>query len=62
MTAVRTNPAAATPLRGSFFIYYLIILCKKACDDLLFGFLFFLRALPETKGKSLETLEKDLIK
>lgn len=38
---------------GTFWIYSAIC---------LIGFVFFLRTLPETKGKSLETLEKDLIK
>ncbi len=38
---------------GTFWIYSVI------CGV---GYLFFLRALPETKGKSLETLEKELIK
>lgn len=38
---------------GTFWIYSAICLV---------GFVFFRRALPETKGKSLETLEKDLIK
>ena len=37
---------------GTFWIYALVCLC---------GFLFFLRRLPETKGKSLEQLEKELI-
>ncbi len=37
---------------GTFWIYSVI--CAA-------GFIFFLRALPETKGKSLETLEKELI-
>ena len=36
---------------GAFWIYSVICLC---------GFLFFLRRLPETKGKSLEELEKSL--
>ena len=38
---------------GTFWIYAAI--CAV-------GYLFFFRALPETKGKSLEALEKDLIK
>lgn len=38
---------------GTFWIYSAIC---------VIGFIFFLRTLPETKGKSLETLEKDLIK
>lgn len=38
---------------GTFWIYSAIC---------VIGFVFFLRSLPETKGKSLETLEKDLIK
>ena len=38
---------------GTFWIYSAICLV---------GFVFFCRSLPETKGKSLETLEKDLIK
>ena len=38
---------------GTFWIYSVI------CAG---GYLFFFRALPETKGKSLEALEKDLIK
>lgn len=38
---------------GTFWIYALI------CGV---GYLFIFRALPETKGKSLETLEKELIK
>jgi SP family sugar porter-like MFS transporter len=37
---------------GTFWIYTLVCGC---------GFLFFLRRLPETKGKSLEQLEKELI-
>ena len=37
---------------GTFWIYALVCLC---------GFLFFFRRLPETKGKSLEQLEKELI-
>ena len=37
---------------GTFWIYSLVCLA---------GFLFFLRRLPETKGKSLEQLEKELI-
>ena len=37
---------------GTFWIYALVCGC---------GFLFFLRHLPETKGKSLEQLEKELI-
>lgn len=36
---------------GTFWIYSFVCLC---------GFLFFLRRLPETKGKSLEQLEKEL--
>ena len=36
---------------GAFWIYSVICLC---------GFLFFLRRLPETKGKSLERLEEEL--
>lgn len=38
---------------GTFWIY--AVICAL-------GYLFFFRALPETKGKSLEALEKDLIK
>ena len=38
---------------GTFWIY--AVICAV-------GYLFFFRALPETKGKSLEALEKDLIK
>lgn len=38
---------------GTFWIY--TVICGA-------GYVFFLRALPETKGKSLETLEKELIK
>lgn len=38
---------------GTFWIYSAICLC---------GFIFFLNKLPETKGKSLEQLEKELIK
>lgn len=38
---------------GTFWIYSGVCLC---------GFLFFLAKLPETKGKSLEELEKDLVK
>lgn len=38
---------------GTFWIYGVICIV---------GYLFFLRALPETKGKSLEMLEKELIK
>lgn len=38
---------------GTFWIYSAICVA---------GFVFFFRSLPETKGKSLETLEKDLIK
>lgn len=37
---------------GTFWIYSLVCLC---------GFLFFMRRLPETKGKSLEQLEKELV-
>ncbi|MEG0834635.1 MAG: sugar porter family MFS transporter [Christensenellaceae bacterium] len=37
---------------GTFWIYSAICVA---------GFIFFFRALPETKGKSLETLEKELI-
>lgn len=37
---------------GSFWIYAAICLC---------GFIYFLRACPETKGRSLEELEKELI-
>ena len=37
---------------GTFWIYALVCGC---------GFLFFFRRLPETKGKSLEQLEKELI-
>ena len=39
--------------KGAFWIYSVICLC---------GFLFFLKRLPETKGKSLEELEKELVK
>lgn len=54
-TLTYTFPLLNTALGsyGTFWIYSAIC---------VFGFLFFLRALPETKGKSLETLEKDLIK
>ena len=54
-TLTYTFPLLNTALGsyGTFWIYSAICVC---------GFLFFLRALPETKGKSLETLEKDLIK
>ena len=38
---------------GTFLLYAVICLC---------GFIFTLRKIPETKGKSLEQLEKDLIK
>lgn len=38
---------------GTFWIYSLVCLC---------GFLFFVRKLPETKGKSLEEIERKLIK
>lgn len=38
---------------GTFWIYGGICIC---------GFVFFLRRLPETKGKSLEELEKQLVK
>jgi sugar porter (SP) family MFS transporter len=38
---------------GTFCLYALVCLC---------GFVFILRKLPETKGKSLEQLEKDLVK
>lgn len=38
---------------GTFWIYSLVCLC---------GFLFFFRRLPETKGKSLEELERELVK
>ena len=44
---------AALGSSGTFWIYSTICLC---------GFLFFLRKLPETKGKSLEELEKVLTK
>lgn len=37
---------------GTFWIYSLVCLC---------GFIFLFRRLPETKGKSLEQLEKELI-
>ena len=37
---------------GTFWIYGVICIC---------GFMFFYRKLPETKGKSLENLEKELI-
>ncbi len=37
---------------GTFWIY--AVICAA-------GYIFFLRVLPETKGKSLETLEKELI-
>lgn len=37
---------------GTFWIYSLVCLC---------GFLFFMHRLPETKGKSLEQLEKELV-
>lgn len=43
---------AALGSSGTFWIYALICLS---------GFLFFLKRLPETKGKSLEELEKELI-
>ena len=54
-TLTYTFPLLNTALGsyGTFWIYSAIC---------VFGFLFFQRALPETKGKSLETLEKDLIK
>ena len=39
--------------KGAFWIYSVICLC---------GFLFFLKRLPETKGKSLEQLEQELVK
>jgi predicted MFS family arabinose efflux permease len=38
---------------GTFWIYSAICVA---------GFIFLFRSLPETKGKSLETLEKELIK
>ena len=38
---------------GTFWIYSLICFC---------GFAFFLRRCPETKGKSLEELSKELVK
>ena len=38
---------------GTFWLYAGICLA---------GYLFFLRTLPETKGKSLEELEKELVK
>ncbi|WP_297643782.1 sugar porter family MFS transporter [uncultured Bacteroides sp.] len=38
---------------GTFMLYAVICLC---------GFMFILRHIPETKGKSLEELEKDLLK
>ncbi len=38
---------------GTFWIYSAVCLC---------GFMFFLGRLPETKGKSLEQLEKELTK
>ena len=38
--------------KGAFWIYSVICLC---------GFLFFLKRLPETKGKSLEQLEQELV-
>jgi len=38
---------------GTFWIYSAICAC---------GFVFFLTRLPETKGKSLEQLEKELLK
>ena len=38
---------------GTFWIYALVCGC---------GYLFFFRRLPETKGKSLEQLEKELVK
>ncbi len=44
---------AALGSSGTFWIYSTICLC---------GFLFFLRKLPETKGKSLEELEQQLTK
>ncbi|MBR4433615.1 MAG: sugar porter family MFS transporter [Bacteroidaceae bacterium] len=44
---------AALGSSGTFWIYSTICLC---------GFLFFLRKLPETKGKSLEELEEVLTK
>ena len=39
--------------KGAFWIYSVICLC---------GFLFFLKRLPETKGKSLEQLEQELVR
>lgn len=42
---------AALGCSGSFWIYSAICLC---------GFIYFLRACPETKGRSLEELEKEL--
>jgi len=42
---------AALGCSGSFWIYAAICLC---------GFIYFLRACPETKGRSLEELEKEL--
>lgn len=38
---------------GTFWIYAVICIA---------GYIFFIRALPETKGKSLEMLEKELVK
>lgn len=54
-TLTMTFPLLNTALGtyGTFWIY--TVICTA-------GFVFFLKALPETKGKSLEELEKQLIK
>ena len=54
-TLTMTFPLLNTALGtyGTFWIY--AVICTA-------GFVFFLKALPETKGKSLEELEKQLIK
>ena len=54
-TLTFTFPTLNTTLgsSGTFWIYSLICIC---------GFVFFLRRCPETKGKSLEELSKQLVK
>jgi len=54
-TLILTFPALMANLKGSFTFWLYAIIC-------VLGFIFILLTLPETKGKTLEELEKLLIK